>query len=209
MKAFKLFAYVLAVVFAAACGGTEDATLPPAFEAQRWESFPVTIFADKKFTSVTADERDLRTAMDFWESKAGKKLFDYQGTWTGEQPFTEIGANGRVLANVVLLLDPWTLGSQAGATMINPPTEINSIPAALIVINPTAVFCSGDCMGAVFWESNPTTSLRNLFTHELGHFLGLPHVNDRGNIMNPQIVFPPVDLEEVKVDEVMFNKLTQ
>ena len=42
-----------------------------------WQSFPVAIYADAALTSDRQAEEDLFTAMSFWESHAGRKLFDF------------------------------------------------------------------------------------------------------------------------------------
>jgi hypothetical protein len=167
-----------------------------------WNSFPVPIYVDQSLTSSSTFEADFKEAMSFWETKAGKKLFDYKGAYTGaSNPYVGSPSNpDTVTTNVVFFQSPWPFASSiVGQTMVT--SASTTIQAAMIMINPTTNFCSGDCNG----QYN-LTSERKVLAHELGHFLGLQHATDQENLMFPESL-PGGSLKTVTIDEVTFKGL--
>jgi hypothetical protein len=140
--------------------------------------------------------------MSFWEQKAGQHLFDYKGAWSGNsQPYTGTPANpGTVLENVIFFQSPWHTSSNIiGQTVVTSLDD--KIQHAMIMINPYAEFCSGDCEGR-----NYANSARKNFAHELGHFLGLKHHTDVDNVMYP-VLQPGGSLSSVSIDETALLEL--
>lgn len=180
----------LCLVFASGCAPKKG-----------WQSFPVKIYADPSITSDPSKESDLRDAMSFWEDKAGHQLFDYQGAWTEGNPYSgSLSQITSILANVVVLQNPWPLGANvAGQTLVSEKGD--QITGAVILINGTLAFCNGDCAGQRY-----ITSQRKDFAHELGHFLGLQHVPDVNNIMYP-VLQPGGSLSAVTIDQNAFDDL--
>ncbi len=170
---------------------------------QGWGSFPVAIYADSQFLATGNMASDFQDAMTFWEAKAGKKLFDYKGTWTGNDVYNGAAtAPSAINANVIFFQNPWPFSpSIIGQTTVN--TSNTEIKASMIMINPNTSFCPGSCKGAY-----NSISERKVIAHELGHFLGLQHVNDINNLMYPESE-PGGDLTAVTIDEVSFKALTQ
>lgn len=169
-----LFSFALGTI-CSGCGKDDSGT--------RWNSFPVSVYLDREIANGADSEMDFRVAMNFWEAKAGRKLFDFRGVWTGGAPFSgPPAAPSQIFANVVLRLDPWTFAANtAGQTVVR--TSEGKINASVILINPEMNFCTGDCQNDF---SRP--SARKLFAHELGHFIGMNHVGDANNIMYPDLI---------------------
>lgn len=150
-------------------------------------------------------EEDLLAAIAFWENKAGKRLFSIDRWPSGSQPFTGPPANPNSLTdNVVFFQSPWPQewsGRVAGKTIIHAYGSI--IQNAVIFLNSETALCSGLCLSEL-----DRTSRRKLLAHELGHFLGFAHVNDRENLMYPEIL-PGGSLDAVRIDEPLLKKLTR
>ena len=195
----RLFALLLVIATLPACGSakkTGDGT-------RRWNSFPIPLYADASIASDSQSMADFRDAMNFWEAKTGRRLFDFRGAWQSQTLPFEGNPNSPsiIFANVLFLLNPWPYaGNIAGQTVVN--SSDDQIDGSIIMINPNTPICAGDCAGDMF-----RTSERKVFTHELGHFLGLPHTQDVNNIMYPEIR-PGGSLTGLAIDVASLQKLT-
>jgi hypothetical protein len=168
-----------------------------------WASFPVTIYSDAQINQSSSAQADFQDAMAFWEAKAGKKLFDYKGEWTGGTPYTGTAtAPGNILANVIFFQNPWPFSANIVGQTTTIDSSSSQIQSAMVMINATSALCSQDCT-----NDNYSSSERKAFTHELGHFLGLVHVQDTANIMYPSLT-PGGSLENETIDTAAFQALT-
>jgi hypothetical protein len=169
-----------------------------------WNNFPVTIYSQSSLLTTPQAKSDFNDALNFWEGKAGKQLFDYQGDYTASAtPFTgNPAAPTAITANVIFFQNPWPFNVNiVGQTTVMQSTS-QAISGAVIMINPSTTLCEGDCDG-----QPDATSERRAFTHELGHFLGLVHILDVTNIMYPQIQSGGT-LTDMQVDQTTLNTLT-
>ena len=169
-----------------------------------WASFPVAIYTDPQIGSTEDGRSDFYAAMGFWESKAGKKIFDYKGDWTGGQaPFTGNPSKpDGVLANAAVFQYPWPYSaSTAGMTTVI--SRGGEFQGAVIMLNPSIPLCSGSC-----WGESYRTSRQRLLAHELGHFIGLDHSSSAGNIMYPSLS-PGGSLEQDSIDQAALGSVSR
>jgi hypothetical protein len=167
-----------------------------------WGKFPVAIYSDATITTYPQAQSDLQDAMSFWEAQSGQKIFDYRGTYNGQVYTGDVQHPSSIAANTIFFQSPWPLASTiVGQTIVNSTTS-NQIQSAMVMINGSADFCWGECVG----QYNQT-SARKTFTHELGHFIGLAHNQNTADIMYPQIT-PGGSLTSVKVDSAALRELT-
>ena len=186
---------MITMLFTAGCGAQNGNS--------KWSAFPVTIYAHSSVMSRNGAASDFQDAMNFWENKAGKKLFNYKGVWdSNSQPYTGTPDNPTSVAgNVVFFQNPWTLPMNvAGKTTVF--SQAGNISGAIVMINPEIPLCTGDC------TYQTVTSQRKDFTHELGHFLGLQHSGDINNIMYPTLQAGGA-LDSVNIDTLTFQQLVQ
>jgi hypothetical protein len=163
-----------------------------------WKSFPVPIYADSTLLNSTQSMGDLKDAFSFWEQKAGKKIFDLKGLWQGGTPYSgDPTKPSEILGNVIFFANPWPYASSfVGMTTVQNSTD--GTLAAMVMINGTTSFCTGDC------NYDYRVSSRKTFAHELGHFIGLNHTANTADIMYPdaqpggQISHLDVDITALK-----------
>ncbi len=150
----------------------------------KWKSFPIPIYSESALLTTEESKMDFEDAMNYWESKAGRKLFDYKGVvdnaraaFSGDPSQPEA-----IYYNIVLRLNPWSLPQNVvgQTTVLSVGDEIRS---AMIVLNPEVSFCAQDCR-----VQPRSTSQRRTFAHELGHFLGMAHTDSKSNIMYPDAI---------------------
>ncbi len=183
-------AFALAVT---ACGSKKENEGP-----SRWESFPVTIYTDPTLIPNAEARQDFTEAMAYWENTTGMHLFDYRGDFNGDR----YNNGDSVSQNSLYLQNPWNYASNIAAQTIVLSRD-SLIEGAVIMVNPNTDFCPGDCAG-----QNYRTSMKKVFAHELGHFIGLSHNDDSGNIMYPDAL-PGGDISGLSVDVSALSQLVK
>jgi hypothetical protein len=188
-----------------ACGGEQEENAAVLGSGDiRWASFPVNIQVDKALLDQPGASEDLEDAILFWENRAGRTLFRVMDEWREPSPPYQGSAENpdEILANAIFLQNPWPFSpSIAGKTFVH--SEHNRIRAAVILINVDTPLCAEGCL-----NNHSATSRRKLLAHELGHFLGFSHTQDRLDIMFPEIQ-PNGELESMNVNGALLQKLTQ
>ena len=170
---------------------------------QGWASFPVPIYSSSSLLSTPQAQSDFKDAMAFWEAKVGKPVFEYKGAWdTSQAAYTGTVDNpSSIVGNVIFMQNPWPFPTNVvGETTVH--SENQEIKGALVMINPSTQFCGGDCVG----QPGNITSQRKTFTHELGHFIGLVHIQDVNDIMYPNATAGG-SLDGLTVDAAALSKV--
>lgn len=150
----------------------------------RWASFPVDLYADAAILNDADAEADLRDAMSFWETRAGKPLFRLNGEWTSGPAFSGSAGNpDEIFTNIIFFQNPWPFDSGiAGQTILH--SEDGITQKAIILLNQGTTVCLRDCSQP---GDSSKTSFRKLVAHELGHFIGFSHTSDAKDVMFPEI----------------------
>jgi hypothetical protein len=151
------------------------------------------------YTSSEASEKfvsQLRTAMKTWEKAIGKELFIYQGveSKTGRdfaalyEPLND-KINGHYLDFTWLSSTGKSAGVLATTIWENDPKDVQSIVKADIRYN-AQYYVFGDALREYSQGQRTVVDLESLALHELGHLLGLSHINpdeDKYSVMNPSL----------------------
>ena len=172
----------------------------------RWYSLPATFYVSKSLATNDKAMQDIQSAVDFWNEKAGKTVLKNLGPWDSDNNIYDgaIESPKSINANVLFTPGEWPMSSEiAGKTIMIKSSGY--FKSAMIAINSSKSYCYGICDKA---EEQNATSFRKLMAHELGHFLGLSHVNDPQNLLNP-VLSPGGDISSTHIDENAFSKLTQ
>lgn len=208
-RLFPLLLLLLLIISLSGCGKDQERDVTVFGSGDwRWASFPVSLRADASLHDGGFAEEDLLSAVAFWEGKAGKTLFALDSWPTGLAPFSgRLEDPDTLLGNVIFFQAPWPNQGEwgrrvAGKTVVH--ISGKAIQHAVVFLNGETELCAALCEG--YGEHN-MTSRRKLLAHELGHFLGFAHVQDRDSVMYPEIL-PGGRLDELKVDEGLLRKLT-
>lgn len=169
----------------------------------RWAELPVALNVSQEIYDSQAAMTDIAAAMEFWEERAGRRLFDLRGPWNAA-PSPVVGDLSNpsfVHTNIIFFPTSWPIAFEvAGKTTIL--TQGEHFSQGYVALNRDRTYCFGSCEYDYF-----RVGFRRLVTHELGHFIGLNHVNDNANIMAPALASGG-NLDSAQVDMAALSRLT-
>jgi len=166
--------HLLLSFFLVSCGGTyHHITLPP--QGGVWESYPITISIDQQYTET--EQAQITSAINTWNSAIGITLLAVIEPQSPrpitDTMFSTLGDNQNHLYKGITM--PTSKASVLGVAMWS-STPDNKFIESDIIINFQA-----HSMGNVF--TGASFDLESVMLHELGHLLGLGHLDDSSTVM--------------------------
>jgi hypothetical protein len=171
-----------------------DSTLYGIHAVRGWQQIPIPFRFGQK---MTADQKiHFLAAIKKWEWAVGKKLFAYQGTHdaTTGDTFDDLYGSLSDDVNGQYLDDLWSKTDKPDyvlATTIwnNNKQDYQVITKADIRFNHQN-YIIGDSLRLRAEDNRDVVDMQSLALHELGHLLGLAHVEEKiddASVMNPSL----------------------
>jgi len=176
-----------------ASAADKTSTLYGIHATSGWKQIPIPF----RFSpELNQDQRaHLMAAMSRWEWATGKKLFSYEGehlATTGDS-FKDLYSSLQDNVNGHYLDDNWTKTQKPdyvlATTIWDNERDASVIARADIRFN-NQYYLIGDSLVLKSTETKEVVDMQSLALHELGHLLGLAHVDedvDSLSIMNPAL----------------------
>lgn len=187
----RLLVLLFSALMLAGCGSKEKDKGGPV----RWGSFPVALYADSEILNNPANKADLDDAINYWTARAGRQLFNLRGAWAGQYPPYSGDPNrpDSLHGNVIYFERNWPFAQNIAAQTIV-VSQRSDLLSSVVMINNDMHLCAGNCAAG-----GGSSSQRRVFTHELGHFLGLQHNGNAADIMYPEVQ-PGNSLDNLQFD---------
>ena len=183
--------------------------------ADGWRELPIHFKTDSRLTSEQLE--GLEAAMATWQTAVGRKLFVFEGvhTNTDGDSFRDLFSSLEDLVNGQYLDNNWAKtgkGSFVLATTIwdNNAHNHNQIVTADVRFNSNH-YLLGDAMVLEAEGNREVVDMETLALHELGHLLGLAHVDaeeDPYSIMGPTL-YIGAGLKNRRVSEDDIKRIQQ
>ena len=178
---------------ASSSDGTTSGTVVLGIHAvDGWNSLPVPVKFSRDLSPEQRANQD--AAMNTWEQAVGKKLFQVTGvdTKSGDD-FPDLYSSLNDDVNGYYLDKNWAKTGKAeyvlATTIWNNGSSNDVMTKADIRFNGTA-YIIGDSLKIKSTNTQEVVDMQSLALHELGHFLGLSHIDpsvDATSIMNPSL----------------------
>lgn len=158
-----------------------------------WTALPIDIRFD--YTLTDSQTTAITQAMMTWEAMVGKRLFDIKGVQDGVtgDTFIDLYTSLNDLVNGHYLDQDWAKTGKSSlvlaTTVWNNNSSGDKITTADIRYN-IQQYLIDDSMMAKQIDERDVVDAQSLALHELGHFLGLAHIDstyDTYSIMNPYL----------------------
>jgi len=178
---------------AASTGGGNKRVEFGIHSAAGWQALPIHFKVGRQLDKAQQD--GLVAAMKTWETAVGRKLFAFDGVDTRDgDDFTDLRGSLPDFVNGHYLDMNWQKTGKAEtvlATTIwqNSAADVNAIDTADIRFN-VAKYLIADSLEAMSTDAKVVVDMESLALHELGHLLGLDHVqakDDDLSVMNPKL----------------------
>lgn len=157
-----------------------------------WRDIPIPYKFGK---GMTADQRaHMMKAMEIWETAVGKKLFEFAGDHnaTGDS-FNDLYSSLDDKVNGNYMDGNWAKTKKPNhvlaTTIWDSEVDTGNIATADIRFN-SEIYEIGDSLKLTATKDKEVVDMQSLALHELGHLLGLAHVDeavDDHSIMNPSL----------------------
>ncbi len=168
----------------------------PIHSLRGWTSLPINIYLSETITDEMSEQ--IENALHTWEMAVGKTLFQIAGhVEYNADAFPTLYDSLSDQENGLYLENNWSntgkiLKTLATTIWENDPKDPRIILKADLRFNNQVYFlCDSKNAPEDTLDNKIVSDLESLTLHEMGHFIGLSHVQeseDKGSIMNPRLL---------------------
>ncbi len=159
-----------------------------------WNILPVNVSVGQKFSSI--QQKQVLAAMRLWEWAVGKQIFVYQGLDSSKDGdnYIDLYSSLDDRKNTFLMDLNWAKTKKKkevlATTIWDTDTNDSRAIATADIRYNNEYYVFGNALVERSQGSRVIVDMFSLALHEIGHFLGLSHVNtvsDKDSVMNPSL----------------------